>query len=167
MKPPPPLQFPKAAKPTSLHGVPVRSRRSPIQFPEAEIDTECTGRPALRLMLHPVSRANHQPPHRFLRNQIRYSARFPEGSSGRDYTGHPHASSSPRRPGCPARRCAIHGMGCFELMMPAVFARFPERRSPASRARGPSTNTASSHSFPCAHAVLVARLPMLGGTHFA
>lgn len=167
MKPSPPLQFPEAAKPTSLHGVPVRSRPIPDPVSRTGNRHRMHGAPCTSAHVSPgfpsepsaAAQVPAQP------NPIRRSV-----SRGEQRTRlhrrpiRVELASSPRLPGSTVRDPRY---GLLALMMPAVFARFPERRSPASRARGPSTNTASSHSFPCAHAVLVARLPMLGGTHFA
>jgi hypothetical protein len=167
MKPSFPLQFPKATKPTSLHGAPVRSNPSSAQFPEPTIGADRTGLLRRGFTLRPVSRGNDQPLHRFPGGGSAAPTRFPEAEQHippHRPPVHVELASPLRLPGSMVRALR-HGL--LERVMPALFTRLPERRNTSLTARGPRLKTMSSHDFPCAHTVLEARLPMLGGTHFA
>jgi hypothetical protein len=159
-----PLQFPETTNPTSLHGVPVRSKPIAGSVSRAKDRHRSHGAPARRLTLLPVSRAKDQPLHRFPARRICYAARFPERNNTSNPAVLPHTSSSLRRSGRPARRCALVGTGCSSSCCRCSLPGCPNIVHQPHCARSAYENDAFAQ-FPVRSRRPQTRLPMLGGTH--
>jgi hypothetical protein len=132
MKPPSPLRFPETTPATSLHGAPVRWLRCSARFPKPII--EAGARCSLQLGL----RSARFPERIVDREEVSCAAdfaaptRFPERSSATRRTGRPYSASNTSSFQFPGSTVRALRHGLLELVMPAIFAQFPERRSPTS-----------------------------------